>query len=222
LKKIIHWFISFIWGMQLKKVYSEKNGWLEVWHMYGRNMLFSETANYSFGGLHTIFQQAFKWKPLDLPSHARVLILGFGAGSVARILLDELELDCIIDGVEHDPMIIELAKKYFELDSFNGKVNIHQQDALDYVFQCQQKYDLIVIDLFKDRLVPEAFHTKLFTIALDKILSDHSALFFNKMVVDEVTKEQFELLLENFKLLHGQTEDLKMNQENHILYFQKT
>src|SRR5690606_1849650 len=59
-----------------------------------------------------------------------------------------------ITGVELDPEVIALAKKYFDLDRFS-KLSIHLGDAAEFVQQEKTVYDLVVSDVFVDKQIPE-------------------------------------------------------------------
>lgn len=69
-----------------------------------------------------------------------VLILGLGGGSVAKVLRKKYP-NAKITGVEIDPMMIELGKKYLDLDKYDVDVKI--MDARKFSLK---KYDLVIID----------------------------------------------------------------------------
>ncbi len=74
---------------------------------------------------------------------SNALILGLGGGSLANLIEDK---NYKVDAVEFDPRITEAAKKYFYLSS---KINCFNEDARAYINHCDNKYDLIIFDLFK-------------------------------------------------------------------------
>ncbi|MDO8515028.1 MAG: methyltransferase domain-containing protein [bacterium] len=85
---------------------------------------------------------------------ANVLILGLGCGSIVKFLPHSK-----ITGVEIDPVMIRLGRKYFHLD----KVNIICGDALTLKFK--ETFDLIIVDLYKGGkmqklIVPTDYLTK--------------------------------------------------------------
>lgn len=78
----------------------------------------------------------------------RILILGFGAGSMVQILNNHFP-HAQITGVDLDPEMIKIGNKYFGLaDVENLKIII--SDAYQYVYKILKKknFDLIVSDLF--------------------------------------------------------------------------
>jgi len=163
----------------IEKLTTDHN-YLEVNRRHGHFVLDSGNVNYSFGALHEIFQKAFKKAGREVSSFQKALLLGFGAGSVSYILQNELNFKGKITGVEIDTKIVELARKYFGLDAIQN-LNIEVTDAFDFVFQDQQKYDLIVVDLFIDHIIPEKFDQKDFLNQLDRLLENDGMLLYNRM-----------------------------------------
>eukprot|EP00929_Paragymnodinium_shiwhaense_P023654 TRINITY_DN14766_c0_g1_i1.p1 TRINITY_DN14766_c0_g1~~TRINITY_DN14766_c0_g1_i1.p1 ORF type:complete len:300 (-),score=54.77 TRINITY_DN14766_c0_g1_i1:348-1247(-) len=78
-------------------------------------------------------------------SDLRILILGLGGGSVARILR-ELAPQATIVGVEFDPAVVEAARDHFNLDDLGVDVVIG--DALQYLKEGHGLFDFIVDDVF--------------------------------------------------------------------------
>lgn len=70
----------------------------------------------------------------------KILILGLGGGTLAKLLRKKYP-DAKITGVEIDPIIIELGKKYLDLDKYNVLVKI--MDAKKFKIK---KYDLVIVD----------------------------------------------------------------------------
>jgi spermidine synthase len=153
---------------------------LEVWLINGAHHLNTKKANYSFGSLHAVFATVFnKFKVKDR-NIKTVLILGFGTGSVASILIDDYKLNCSMEAVELDPVVVELGKKYFNVDRFNT-LNLKCEDALSFINNNGNIYDLVVVDLFIDLDVPEKFRSQAFISGLKNALSPNGVLFFNSI-----------------------------------------
>ena len=127
---------------------------LEIYLSNGRYILDSARVNYSFGRLHAVFRKAFSRFNIRERDISNTLILGFGTGSVASILCDEYKKDVHLTGVQKDPEVIDLAKKYFHIDR-NKNLLLHIEDAGDFVENCGKKFDLVVGDIFVGADVPE-------------------------------------------------------------------
>jgi spermidine synthase len=78
----------------------------------------------------------------------RILLLGLGGGSVARILRG-LAPRAEIVGVELDSEVIRLARAHFDLDGLG--LEIRSDDALDVLRHEKRRFDLIVEDVFVGR-----------------------------------------------------------------------
>lgn len=75
----------------------------------------------------------------------RILILGLGGGSVAR-LARALAPDAEIVGVELDPEVVRLARSHLELDSLDVQIEI--ADALAWLKTAKGRFDAILEDVF--------------------------------------------------------------------------
>ena len=73
------------------------------------------------------------------------LILGNAAGT--SMMQTRHFFSTRVDGVEIDPVITEVGKKFFGL-VLDDKSRIYHQDARTYLINNQEKYDLIYVDIF--------------------------------------------------------------------------
>lgn len=202
--------LSFIIPYNIEKVSSKISGQLEVNLQYGNIVIDSPKANYSFGNLHLVFREALQMLNLDLRKQHKVLILGFGAGSIAHILYNEINLNCRVTGVELDEEIIKLGKKYFPANIFK-RSQIIITDAFEYMTNQTDTYDLILVDLFVDTHTPFVFQGESFFQALKQALKPEAQLLMNTMSENSETKE-------NWKKVFSQSDFLKV-QENEVLHY---
>jgi SAM-dependent methyltransferase len=75
----------------------------------------------------------------------RVLLLGLGGGSVARIVR-ELAPSARITGVEIDPEVVALARRHLGLDAVG--VDVVLSDAAAYLARCRTRFDAVIEDVF--------------------------------------------------------------------------
>ena len=82
-------------------------------------------------------------------------IVGLAGGTVAREILAFYKgiYDVKIDGAEIDPLIIELARRYFRLPA---EVQAHAQDGRAFLSRTEKRFDLIVTDAYRQPYIP--FH----------------------------------------------------------------
>ncbi len=109
-----------------------------------------------------------------LPEYPKnALCLGLGGG----ILSSELqECGVQVTAVEMDPRMMEIAKRYFHL---NSKVTLICDDARNALRKLDQKFDLIVIDLFSAEVTPWHVLTLESFAAMEKLLSPRGNIVIN-------------------------------------------
>ncbi len=216
----LHLAGSYIWGHRLGTYHSKISGKLEVWMVNGKLVLNSAQANQSYDSLHYVFKHAFNQIKLEHQPVHHVLLLGLGVGSVPAIIEEELVMNCKITAVEKDPLMIELGNKYFDLQRFKH-LHIVYDDALHFVDECKQQFELIIIDLFVDNHVPEPFTSEPFLSQLTGLLSNEGFLLLNMIVQTPAQLEQFKQAQSYFANLDGTTQILQPIPSNKILCWQK-
>ena len=180
-------YLSYAYRIIVEKMTSQYNPQLIVAIQDGKYVLNGKNANYSFATLHKVFQQALK--KIELESVNSILVLGCGAGSIPTIIYKELGFNPKMDAVEIDEKVIDLGNKYFELDQFSD-LNIIIEDAMDFVKTTNNKYDLILVDLFKGIDVPKEFLSQHFFEQLKSLLNDNGQVLFNFVAYNHETKQQ--------------------------------
>lgn len=95
--------------------------------------------------------------------------------------------------VDIDPVIIEIARQEFALDSY-ADTEIVCQDAYDYVQETAQKYGLVIIDLFIGNKVPEKFYDDTFWEGVLRLLTPKGQIIFNTMI-QTTNQELFQTIL---------------------------
>jgi spermidine synthase len=186
LARMIEYFTEKI----IYKTNSEYNSTLEVVRSGNKIILDAKSVNYSYGGLHRAFRQLFKKININKLNIRNVLILGFGAGSVASILQHEYGIDCEITGVEIDPEVIRLGKEYFNFNSFRN-LELIEEDAFRFMEKNTKTFDLVVVDLFIDKDVPFQAETNEFANLIKFALRPDGRLIFNKWVHDTASSESY-------------------------------
>jgi spermidine synthase len=90
----------------------------------------------------------------------RVAILGNAAGTTARAL-GVYYPDAVIDGVELDPAVSDVGRRYFGLED-NPRLEVHDADARPFLRRSDERYDLIVVDAYHQPYVPFYLATREF------------------------------------------------------------
>lgn len=169
LKKLL----SYLWPLTFYRE-SKYNGDLEIMWWNGKKLLNSKNANYSYGSLQSILEEGLD--TLDLHRVQRVLLLGLGGGSVIQSLREKYLFTGDITAVELDPKIIAIAQRDFLIDN-DDATHLIESDAFAFLRQADSTFDLIIVDVFLDTEVPEAFLHDDFTQLLIK--KAHQYIVFN-------------------------------------------
>lgn len=144
--------------------------------MFGKKRLDSENANYSYGSLQEVLDLGLS--KLDLTNVKNILLLGLGGGCVVHSLRKKFDFKQLIRAVEIDNDVISIAKNDFKI-SENEQLVIVNKDAYEEVFSAQDKYDLIIVDLFIDNKVPIQFYGQQFWKQLYQLLNQEGTIVFN-------------------------------------------
>ncbi|MFW5658563.1 MAG: fused MFS/spermidine synthase [Bacteroidota bacterium] len=186
-----HGFWSRLSSFLFPKVYdrrrSKLSGELEVRYEQGRYVLNSPKANYSFGSLQDVFAETFAEFELPDRDIDSALILGFGAGSVAELLLEAGHTKTILVGVEKDRTVLEIATEYFDLAQYRH-LELHEADAVEHLKTEDRQFDLVVVDVFVDLEVPGSLETPQFVQRLAQVLETDGLLIFNRMYASRLQK----------------------------------
>jgi spermidine synthase len=113
------------------------------------------------------------------------LILGLGGGSAAK-LVRKYWPEAKITGVEIDPVMIDLGKKYLGLADLN--IDLKIQDAFEFCLKGntqKTKYDLILVDIYVGYDVPEKFESDKFLKPVLRLLSSDGLIVFNRLYFGE-------------------------------------
>ena len=173
-------FLSYFYGFKLECTSSEVNPKLDLYLKQGRYQLCTPHAVYSYGDLYDNFTRSFDAIDLDLLDIKRVLVLGFGLGSIPTILEDVFEKKYHYTAVEIDCKVIDLAKKYV-LPEMKSSIDLICADAYKFVMNSKEKFDLITMDIFLDDIVPSEFEREEFLTKLKAMLTGEGVLLYNRL-----------------------------------------
>ena len=86
------------------------------------------------------------------PDIEKVLFVGGGGFSGPKSFLS-IYPEVLVDVVEIDPDVIDVAKKYFEVQE-NPRLRIFNDDGRNFLLNNDEKYDLIILDAYANDYVP--------------------------------------------------------------------
>lgn len=177
-------WLSYLMELHIESTSSDHNPHLYVSLSKGRYQLCSANAIYSFEDLYDNFALAFKKVDFDRFDIKNVLILGFGLASVPVILEKKLGKKFHYTGVEIDEEVLYLANKYI-MDELDSSFNLICTDAYAYAMQCQQKFDLVIMDVFFDDFIPEQFEQQAFLEKLKTLTKPNGLMMYNRLAFTE-------------------------------------
>lgn len=207
---------SYVFPVIVDRRQSRYHPYLEVSLTRGKLLLNTALANYSYGGLHRVFQIAFEKIGLVGTPVKNILILGFGAGSVATILRDELKIDAPITGVEQDYAVIQIAREFFDIDRLHT-LNLVADDAMEFMQRNTTQYDLIAIDLYHDVSVPEQFESEAFLKLVRDATMRGGVVLFNKVAATRKLFVEFNALEKKLDEIFGNVRVIKALGINRVL-----
>ena len=171
--------LSYLFPIRLERQHSRFNERLDVILFHGELQLNSRNANYSFGPLHEVMKRALSAATEEFnPTFNRILLLGYGGGSAARIIKEEYNPTAQITAVEIDQIVISIAQKWF----YTEDVYFERKDAAEFVQNTPGKWDLIISDVFVDKSVPGYFKTAEYLSALRNLLDTNGVLIQNIII----------------------------------------
>ncbi|MCP4123767.1 MAG: hypothetical protein GY751_18620 [Bacteroidetes bacterium] len=198
--------LSYVMDIRLLKLSSEINGDMELFLSRGQYKLSTANAIYSFGKHYRSFGKAFeKLGILNDLGIERVLVLGWGIGSIADLLRDHSSLESFT-GIEHDHTLIEL---YQSLTDSSGGLATHlvHTDAIEFVKsgagQSNRPFDLICSDIFIDNLTPSSVISEDYINGLIRLGAEGARILVSKLnmsVQDRQQNNEFEDLLSSLEI----------------------
>ena len=127
------------------------------------------------------------------------LILGLAAGTVAKLIPQPAK----ITGVEIDPVMLEIGRKYFDLDKIPN-LKILNIDAKDYLLKTKDKFDFVLVDLYLGDQCPRFVYSKRF---LEKLKKVGKLVIINHLVYDDTKRRSAEKLI---KLLSPRFKNIRL------------
>lgn len=190
LKKIL----SYLYPITLYKEKSSISETLEVTLYNGKYLLNTKNTNYSYGSLQTVLKKGLlEIGKNNISEMKHILILGVAGGSVVKTLVNDFNFSNKITGVELDQHVINIANKYFNLNTFQNFECVIA-DAQNFVEETPNKYDLIIIDIFNDKVMPAFLFEKDFIHNTKNLLQKKGFILFN--IMD--SKIQKKIISENY------------------------
>lgn len=173
----------------LENTTSQYNKNIKVVRSWGLGTYIQVNGLTQSGGIvENIWLSTLKFVKKRFPKIKTILILGLGGGTLVKVSKKYFP-ESKITGVEIDKKMVELGKKYLDLN--DAEVII--KDAINY--KSNQKFDLVIVDLYTGDEFPKKFESDSFLRSLTK----HGLVIFNRLYYKEkiLLADSFKNKLEN-------------------------
>lgn len=219
---IVKKWLSYLIPINIKQEQSVYSKNLEVTWSNGQLVLDSANANYSYGSLQRILRIGLHEIGFDqIQNMQHIIVLGVAGGSVIKTLVNEIDYQNKITGVEIDAGVIQLAKQYFGLDSI-ANFKLILADAHDFVLQTKERCNLLIIDIFQDTAMPDFLFEKQFIHRIWEILETDGFILFNTMCFSEADFARNKMFLQFFTEYPATTRTIsRVEKFNEIILIQK-
>ena len=111
------------------------------------------------------------------PQPQRILMVGLGGGSLAKFCYKHLP-HAHITVLEINPHVIALRHRFFIPDD-DGRFQVVQIDAADFMAQTEQTFDLVLVDGFDQNGMPEQLCSPQFYANCRRVLASGGVAVFN-------------------------------------------
>ncbi|WP_339889480.1 fused MFS/spermidine synthase [uncultured Flavobacterium sp.] len=213
--------LSYLFPINIHKQNSDINKTLEVTWNNGKLVLDSKNTNYSYGSLQRALKKGLRFIGFErIKNFEHILVLGVAGGSVIKTLVDEIKYNGKITGVELDKNVLELANQYFKLNEVEN-LELVNDDAFEFVLKTTEKYDLIIIDIFQDTVMPNFLFEDFFINHVNTLLNVNGFILFNTMVLTEKDKERNKLYRSKFKEEYSLRMYPKIEEHNELFTIKK-
>lgn len=186
-------WLSYVLPQLLIKTSSRFNLDIRVVKDAGKNKLMVNGIHESSEYIAKFWSQAIK--RLEVNSKMRVkniLIFGVAGGTVIH-MLSKIFPHAHMLGVDIDTTMIDLGKKYFDLDQISN-LSFVTADAKKYVqAKHEQVYDLIVVDIYIGRDLPDFLRDQKFLFGVEKNLVPGGYVLMNYLRDGEYEKKAKDL-----------------------------
>jgi spermidine synthase len=171
---------------------SEVNGEIRVVESFGERRLvaagYTQSRSLNKEGLTGSYWDGFIYNLPKLSLDDRLLVLGLGGGTIAKMLTKKYG-NIAIDGVEIDPLMVELGKKYLEFSEKN--VNVVIDDALEFLKKTRYQYSIVCVDLFAHGDVAIGSDKAKFFEDIKKVMKKDGLVIINKLFVSKEDLERY-------------------------------
>lgn len=170
--------LSYIVPQKIAEFSTKYNRYIRVNDEYGERKLLVNGSVQSGRYIRSLWKGAFRAFGISNKKQWKnILVLGVGGGTVIKLLHDQFPY-ARITAVDIDPVIIDIAKKYF-LTGDKSYIHFAVFDAEKYIQQSTSKFDCIIIDICVGNAIPGFVKSTAFISRCKQHLASQGALCIN-------------------------------------------
>jgi len=174
---------------------SKYSGKIRVMQIMGDKYVSTGYWTQSGGIIKEVWKPAFK--KIHAPKNKSWLILGLATGTIAKMI----PRPATIIGVEIDPVMITIGKKYFGLDNIPNLKIVHA-DAKKYIHHT----DITLVDLYLVDQLPQFVYTRKF---ISNLRNSSALVVFNHLYYSEDQKKNAQILVKKLENIFTRVELLR-------------
>lgn len=185
-------------GIQIPKVIfeaqSKYNGNVQVFQIGSTRKIKVDNIDQSINHTSEVSKRLFWGRTLEIlreeePNLKNIMLLGLGGGTIAHLVSANFPGVEIVS-VEIDPVMVDIAKNYFDLDKIpNHKVIVG--DALRVVVEPENfglskgSFQALLVDIYIGEKYPDLGSSGNFLAAVKSMVSSGGLIIFNRIYVTE-------------------------------------
>lgn len=170
------------WWYEYREYPSDKNGLIRCRRLFGRWRVtvdgFDQTTSYT----NTMWRRALRRVPRQ--GVKRVLLLGLGAGGAIPLIARRFR-NPAVTVMEWDPVMVRIAIELMPSLS-RLQLAILRGDATELVPNLQEKFDVVIVDLFRGHRVLPALATSAFVQSIARVATRDGYVMVNAFRQPEI------------------------------------
>lgn len=183
---------SLFWPVTLDKLKSKFNGEIFINEFLGRKYIDVGGLMQSGRIIDDLFKKGFKKLGITANKEIKkILLLGLGGGTIVKTL-QKLFPCSKITAIDIDPVMVEVAQRFFSLDT--NDITLKIGDVFDPRLEFGKDYDFIIIDIFRGYQIPGELGDKKFLEKLKSSLAKNGYVIFNRLYFRKYISEADQFL----------------------------
>ncbi len=198
---------KFLFPNTIETYNSQYNGEVMVVEQFGQRKIYAGGLLQSGSIIKDLWQKPLKSVGVHHDVPLQILILGFGGGTAAQLLFKKFP-NAQITGIEIDPVMIVIYEKYFRTVRNNNSVSLQliQSNCFHWIQNCNQKYDLVLVDLYQGHEIPKQLYQTQFLDKIRHTINPQGQLLVNHLFFDQYKQKVPKLI----KQLEKHFSDIKL------------